>query len=403
MNLLASRMQHSLLFLVALIPLLTIHSNSARASQAVQAEVDCGKTYSLTEAWRRGDEPDELIFGKLSDILVFNNQVVVLDTQLNQIQVFSTEGEHLGVLGEEGEGPGKLLRSTNLVYLSEESIGVFQSSPPHISEFSLATMMWLRDIQIPKSLSSNRSIYNIKQFGEMKIAVGATTTMLEEGMKQTVWLASLDESWELEAFCHEEQRELSFTKIVIDEEVFDTFERRWVVSDSFGLAYAVPHTGYRVDYWLRPGERSHVEQVAYEPLKRSADQRNQIRSIMERLGAQIPKEIRVSKHDPDIIRLLNGPDGRLWVLSSRGLKPRDPMLLCSFDIIGHDGVMQGNACFRRPAAEIDLAWDLTAFHDDRFYILSNRLDALMAAAGGSDDADVDSGAEQMELICFELD
>ncbi|MCP4547854.1 MAG: hypothetical protein GY835_15435 [bacterium] len=359
-------------------------------------------TCDLREVWVRGTDDDDLIFGKISDIAAIGEHLAVMDSQLNHVLIFNMQGEYVGTLGEEGEGPGRLRDCHHIIPLDESGFAVFHGRPARLSEFSIAAMDWVDETGFQETTAAGQVIFDYRVMGDCRVAMGNTSEFYEGGMTQNYWLAEITAAGEIGRFHHQEEREFSFVNIVIDEERGDLFERRWLILPDETLVWVAPYTGYRIDRWRAGASLSPLEVPDYEPVVRPQLERDRKRILMERYSSGMTgAEIRISKHDPDIIRLLVGPEGRLWVLSSQGLRPRERELLCWFDVYDSAGNRE-RVGFNRPERTVDLVWDMVMFKGDYLFIGTNRFDALVTARGGGSEGLTEADSDNMQLVCYKL-
>ena len=83
------------------------------------------KSLELEDLWRVGGEDEDVIFGRIIDVIRHpNGDVYVLDNQVCQVVVISAEGEHLRDLSRQGDGPGEIRQPTGIVLLPDDMLGI---------------------------------------------------------------------------------------------------------------------------------------------------------------------------------------------------------------------------------------------------------------------------------------
>ncbi len=110
-------------------------------------------------------------------------------------------------------------------------------------------------------------------------------------------------------------------------------------------------------------------------------------------------EVTVSETDRDIQRIYPGPDGQLWVLTSRGAYDAPAGTIGSFDVFDSTGNHLREVALQ---AEGDFEEDGFFFAGNRLFVVTDWVAARNAMFGRSDEDEEDEEAIPVSVICYEM-
>ena len=102
----------------------------------------------------------------------------------------------------------------------------------------------------------------------------------------------------------------------------------------------------------------------------------------------------------DIEGLYVRDDGSIWVLSAGGARDAEDGELGTFDVYNKEGHFVRNVTLLGEGDSLD---DLYLFVKDRFYVVTDFLQAAMVAQGVQGLYDEEDEAEPMAVLCYKLD
>lgn len=361
-------------------------------------------TIELEELWRVGGDTDneDEFFGVIGRVTTDKDgNVYLLDSQLSEVKVFSADGEYLRTLGREGEGPGEFRRPTDMFFLPDGNLGVLQVAPGRIIMFT-ADGDPVGDYPLPQSEEGETPILiNGQLMGENLCLVLNENKVGEGHVDITRCLAMIDGEGNEVTRMHEEVRRFEFANALIEEKVWNTFDRRWAIGADGSLYAVTQFADYAVDVWGTDGVKKAVISREFDRRARNEEEIQEVYSIFEAFTRNAPNAtIKVSDFDQDIASIYPRADGTLWVINSRGQNEMPEGSLGIFDVFNSEGHFVREVTVM---AEGDPQQDGYFFVGDRLYVVTGFLDAAMSAAGGgSDDGEEEDEAEPMAIICYQV-
>ena len=363
-------------------------------------------TVELEEAFRLGGDTDDddQIFGVITQVRTDDEgNTYLLDSQLNEVRVFSAEGEFVEVLGREGEGPGEFRNANQLMRLPNGNWGIMQAAPGRIAQIS-ADGEPLSDYPIPTGEAGGFVVLRGGNASADNLFLTLQKNQPGEGMfTMAITLTACDDQGnELTSYVSTE-RELVFADPVIDEEIWDTFDRRWGPTVDGRIFAVLRNSTYAINVWNVDGSLDRIIEREYTPLARTQEEIDETTEIYERFTAQLPNaKIKISDNAPSIANIYARNDGSIWVLSGRGASQQPEGALGTFDVFSPEGHFVRQVTL---IGDGDSQRDQFLFEKDRLFVITGFLDAAMNAfaAGGSDDDEEEEYVEPLEVICYKLD
>jgi hypothetical protein len=198
---------------------------------------------------------------------------------------------------------------------------------------------------------------------------------------------------------HETRREIDFAKPVVDER--EGFRPVWEVGPD-GRVYAVTDFGeYAINVWSADGKLIHVIHREFEHLKRTAEEKEEMKNRIVIRGP-IDPEIIVAENHPDVENIIPRGDGTVWIQTSRIAWEASEGSLGSYDVFDAEGrfVRQVEV---RAAGEPEE--DAFFFIGDRLYQVTSFRQAMLSMFGGSrgETGEVAEEPTPVEAICYRID
>ena len=301
------------------------------------------KMYRLQEMWSVGGDDEENIFGLLLQALVGQNgRLYLLDAKLCEVAVFSPTGEREGTLSRRGEGPGEMRNPVDMVFLPGDRLGLVQHFPAAMSIVSLdgtpaGTFRLFGDDADDDSFAQ---LFEMESSGDELIA-GYRLRKGERGRERTSVVSRFAQDGTELVVYEQVNTFMDFqSPRRNEEENFAPDYGHWAVLPEGRLCVAPYRNQYRFNIYNADGSLDRVVERTYSSYRRTNKERNLQRLIMEAQTSHLRGEvdIAVSSTEPDIERICTGPDGNLWVETSRGRRPEQPGVMMVWDVftpLGH--------------------------------------------------------------------
>lgn len=368
--------------------------------------MDAPVVVDLEEMWRVGGDTDneDEFFGVISQILADpQGNIYLLDSQLSEVKVFSSTGEYLRTMGREGEGPGEFRRPSDMCFLPGGLLGVVQLAPGRLVQLKLDGTP-SGEHPIPEiGEAGSLFLMNARSTADGKnLVLSLMQNKFEAGrLDQARFLSRVGPDGKELKRLHEENRVWEFANAVIAEKVWDTYDRRWTVANDGRIFAVTTHPDYAIMVWNGDGTMDRVIKRDYKHLARNAEELAWIKGIYEAFTRQAPNStIEVEPNWKDIQNIYPMEDGTLWVLSSDGFNKRPAGSVGVFDVFDKKGRFVSQITLK---GQGDPRNDGYFFVKDRLYVVTDFLQAAMAAqGGGTDTEESDEEPEPMEIICYKV-
>ncbi|MCA9757733.1 MAG: hypothetical protein KDA27_18170 [Candidatus Eisenbacteria bacterium] len=351
---------------------------------------------SLNEVWRTdpGTDDERDFFGLIAGLDAGpDGRVYVLDSQLFLVRVYERNGDYVGSFGREGEGPGEFYRPA-AVMATASGIEIPQLVPSRVVRFDRDGEP-TQDGGLPRPEDGGpQGFLGGAASGGVVVFSCWADDFQENARVSHRYLARWDdEQWG--TVYHSEIREFVPADPVIDENVYDTFDRRWDVGAD-GRVYAVTKNGdYTIYVWAADGSLERRIHREAERIDREPDEIDQVRRYYEAVTRGIDATIRVNEYHRMIETLFVRDDGTLWVLPTAGVLDRPNGAIGVFDVFDGEGTF---------VRSVTLMGEGDPFHDglyvvgDRLFVARGQFEGRISSWGGEADDD----AAPMAVICYEF-
>lgn len=310
--------------------------NGAKPSEGV---VDL----KLEEAWRVGGEDSEDFFGLITQAVIGDDGTVyLLDTRLSEIPVYSPDGERVTTLSHEGDGPGETRNPTNLLKMPDGSLGLVQMFPGKVTMIDTeGTPKGEFKVNAGDPTAGGfMMFYDVFSGGGGLLVTGeAIAQKPPTGQIRTNYVAAYDmDGQELTRYIALE-REMDFTKFEFVEDEMDRVDFRKACSGPDGRVYLnAKRNQYAINVYKPDGTLDRIIEREFAHRDRSEKDFNAVKTAVEAQLAQLPNAvIEISKTEPDVGSLHFGPDGNLWVVTSRSGFEQPDGVLSTYDVFNPDG------------------------------------------------------------------
>ena len=368
-------------------------------------------TVQLEEIWRIGGEDDEEnLLGVVNQVLTDDDgNVYLLDIQLVEVQVFDPEGIYVRSLGKRGDGPGEVRNAFGTLFLPDGNLGLIQGFPGRIVKVDLQGLPAgeLKPGGDDPSaggffvLRSAASVGNQLVLGGMKITRGDNSRTANhfiaaygpDGLESTRYL--------------EKTTVRDFTRSEISEKnEFFPVQGGWALGRD-GRVYVGPKRNeYKIDVYGPGGDHQKTITRKYDSLKRTSAETERARELMMPFRRRNRSSIKVvvESTERDILSMRVDPEGRLWVLPSRGIQEQEEGIHSTWDVFDASGAFVRQVAF---ACEGEGQKDTLFFPGGGLAILvREHAEAMFAFLGrGADnpaDEDEDAEALPLEVICYKI-
>jgi hypothetical protein len=363
-------------------------------------------TVEMEELWRLGgfsDNEDEF-FGVIADIEIDEaGNVYLLDSQLAEVKIYDKDGNFVNAIGREGEGPGEFRRPSALFFTDNGNVAVVQTIPGKIVILTPEGDP-AGEFPIPKPEDGGfQLLIGASAQADNVVLFMARTNFDQEAKKwsRTDYLAKVDEDGNQLAEYARKTKTINMADPVLDDAMWDTFERRWAVATD-GKVYACEsYDDYEISVWNADGSFDKQITRKYGHRARDADEKEFMDKLMSHFAQTIPN-CKVTIHDmcKDIESIAVRDDGSIWVLNSDSAREAGDDALGTFDVYNAQGHFVRNVTLKGDGDPLD---DLYLFVKDRVYVVTDFLQAAMVAQGVQGLYDEEEEGEPMAVICYKLD
>jgi hypothetical protein len=363
-------------------------------------------TVDMEKLWELGGDTDDedQFFGVISDIEIDEQgNVYLLDAQLSEVKIFSKDGEFIRTIGREGEGPGEFRRANRLFFTKDGNVGVMQTVPAKIVVLTPEGDP-VGEYPLPATEDGGYQLLTSGQASKGQLVLAMARPKLAEDQSswsRTDFLARVDDNGKILAEYAKKTTTINFADAVLNFAQWDTFERRWVVAPD-GKVYACEsYPDYVITVWNPDGSIDKKITREYTHRAYTADEKELLTKILEYSAQSIPNcRVHVEDNAKDIESINIRDDGSIWVLSSKGSHDYPDGSLGVFDVYNGDGQLVREVTLN---GEGDAQDDYYLFVKNRFYVVTDLLQAAMMAQGATGLYDDEEEAEPMAVRCYKLE
>lgn len=371
--------------------------------------IDPAMTIALDEVFRLGgwDGGEDEFFGVIASIIEDEKgNLYVLDAQLNEIKIYDAKGKYLNTIGREGEGPGEFRGASGMFWLPNGDLGVTQTFPGRIVTLTRDGNPGT-DYRLEQNAEeANRILFSARTAGDHLAVIYGGFAFSQETMmwSQTRTLGYFDDQGKEVATLHAADLSMDMRAPVVAESRFDGYWSRWACSPDGRTAIVPDLAEYRLELWTPSGEHDRSIVREYPTLARSAEEKERVLEIYKGFTRnQIPNPNTTYEISDNYPAIDNGgvhfrPDGSLWVATSRGSADAPDDQLGTFDVFDPKGRFVRQVTLE---GQFDNQNDAMFFVGDRIFVITEFLNAAMAAqGGGAAEGTEEDEAEPMSLICY---
>ncbi|MBU8871130.1 MAG: hypothetical protein KOO60_09750 [Gemmatimonadales bacterium] len=355
----------------------------------------------FSESWRVGGDDGEDFFGMISKVVIGDEGTIyLLDTRLSEIPVYSPDGERLTTLSREGEGPGETTTPSNLLFMPDGTLGIVQVFPGKITKIQVdGTPAGIIKVGGSDPTSGGfLQVYDCMRSGNDLVISGESITQAQTSQTRTNFLGVFDLEGNQKMRLLETPRTLDFTNAKFDETVnFAVDFRKFAIGPDGRTYVAAFRDQYALKVFLPDGALDRIIERKFESVQRTDAEYNDMKSAMEnQIQVPFPIEITVSRSKPDVTSVEIGPDGNLWVKTSRSGIDQPDGILMTYDIFDLDGhfISQVAAKCDGDGENDNLIWT----PEGDAILVTGYLEAIQSLMGGAGGEVEDQDAEPMEVI-----
>lgn len=358
----------------------------------------------LEEMWRVGGEDSEDFFGIITDAL-FDEEgnLYLADLQLNEIAVYDPDGERAGTLSREGDGPGEIRLPSKILFMPNGALGIAQIFPGRVVMIDTEdTPLGNWEIGGDKTEGGFVQFFDVFNQGENLVVMAESIEQRPPaGQVRTRFAASYDMEGNELARYEAHPRELDFTNFDWVEDDIRQIEFRHTAVGPDGRVYVSSERNqYLINVYQADGTLDRVITREFEHRERDQAEIDRVEATLERQLAQLPNpKWTISKTEPDISALRIGPDGNLWVESSKGGVDQPDGVFYTWDVFDASGEFVEQVAAHCSGDGLE---DMMLWRGDTAIQVTGFMPAIRAMQGGGAGPEEEEEAAPMEVICYKV-
>jgi len=382
-------------------------SGAEPATVANGADPQQGReTAQLTELWRAGGDDDEIFFGSVASIHTDDQgNLLLLDSQLSEVQVFSPEGEFLRTVCGEGDGPGEVRRPNDMFIMADGTICVLQGFPGRIVKLNAdGTPAGEANYSQGETGSGQFAVLN-RGFdlpGGM-LLVGIRMSFSGTGASnQTYFLSRCSNEGNEETALVEKENAINYNDFELTEEGLDFVWSRVAVGPEGNIYVAPGRDTYEIQVMTSDGDMIRTITRQYKQAPRNSQEKKTAYKIIEAVGAYYPtppRRIATEETAPAIAALWVTSDGRLWVQPGDADKSVPEGSWLVLDVFTPNGQFEKQVAL--PGSYNAQQDALFLQPDGTILVVVGALEAFLNQQAVSSEEDGgESEAQPLEVICY---
>lgn len=364
----------------------------------------------LQEVWRAGGEDDETFFGLVPRVASDpEGNVYVLDSQTCQVYVYGPEGGLLRTLFREGEGPGEIQRPRDMVLMGDGRVGLIQEFPGAVS-FVQRDGTPAGKVQMIGVEGGVMGLTTCAASGDVLLIAGNHD---QEGARPEIrkrWnvLERYGPDGKMMARYADNHAVYDFADFLFTEkDHLPVFWFSYAAAEDGRVFTAHDHHQYAVTVYAPDGTPQRVIEREYEPLDRTDEEYHRLDLMIRSAfaGMRFQPRIELNRRESALAYFHRAiqlhPDGSLWLLSGRGLRPGRPGVMAVFDVFDTAGRFERQVALHADHDGRDVGIFLAG--SDRILVVKGYMDSLAAQFGnGTPLADEGYEPDVPEVICYQM-
>jgi 6-bladed beta-propeller len=356
--------------------------------------------YITEELWRHGEDDDEIIFGSIATVTAdAEGRIYILDNQLTTVHLFNPDGELIQSFDREGDGPGELRHPVDMCLLGSRVMALAQAYPGRLVTFD-SNRQPSGDIFLGGDGETDcaEPILQLARAADQLLVIGGICRLAapKDGGKsgrnssQELFLDRCDLKGRQLGRYMSQPITIDYAGREMNESDYEMPWDRVALAADGRLYFAPERNRYLIEVFTSDGELRHELTRNYNSLRRSKDQKAEVRRSLESFSRyyKIPPEaINIHSTVPDITALWPRPDGELWVRTSRGDSQWRREGLIRLDLFDAEGAYRHQIDLHCPFdPDHDLLFPLG---DDRLLLVQGGKDATLDLKGQTQQNDGD--------------
>ncbi len=375
--------------------------NPAAPSQGVE-------TMQLEELWRAGGEgEDATVFGVIVQVIADEKgNLYLLDLQLSQVFVYSPEGKLVGTLSREGEGPGEIRNPADMFFMADGSLGLVQTFPGKVVKLKLDNTP--AGVLEPKGAGGATgglvAIIDGDWRGGNLVFAGIDIILGNPQSQQTRkgFLASYGEDGVEKTRYWEKSQFMDMANLRLDEgDQYNVFPRRWDIATNGDVYVATDRNQYAISVYAPDGTLKRVIEREFANRKRTEEEMARLRRVADAQVAVLPNaQVSIGEHPEAIQTVQIGPDGFVWVTSSRSDQEQPAGIMSTYDVFDAQGSFVKQVAVACPGDGVNDG--LIRIDRERMLLITGFLPALFGLQSGGAAASGDEEPAPMEVVCYRI-
>jgi len=401
--------RHSLTLLLFLMGLSLASASFAQTAPIIdnpEKPANGLKTMQLEEIWRIGGEDDEdVLLGVVNRVLADDqDQIYLLDIQLTEVMVISPDGEYLASLGSQGEGPGEIRRAADVLFMPDGTIGLVQGFPGKIVKVDQAGLPAgeFRPGGDDPAAGGFFALRGAASRGGKMVFSGARITRGENSRTAVNFVASFDEEGAQNKLFYDTTSVRKFRGQEFSEKKeYFPHQNGWTLGADGRVYINQDRNNYSIKVYTHNGTLERTINRTFESYKRTAEEKKTAEDGLMpwRRRNRHRFNFVVEPTEPDIARMHVTDDGRLWVLTSRGLRDQPEGVHSTWDVFDNTGRFDQTVAVQCEGVGLR---DRLFFAGENMVVLVKQYADAVKAFRGRNSEDEEADEEEIEVLPLEV-